>query len=158
MEMAKILCVLYDDPVDGYSAVIRARRDPENRTLSRRPDRRHSQSDRLCSRNPARQCVGRTGLAKIPRGFGHTFVVTRDKEGPNSVFERELPDADIVISQLFWPAYLTAEDREGAKTEVINSCTPASEPIPAVIASNSDYRNDLETHELFASDVMPRFA
>jgi formate dehydrogenase len=35
--------------------------------------------------------------------------VTSDKEGENSVFERELPDADIVISQPFWPAYLTAE-------------------------------------------------
>ena len=38
-----------------------------------------------------------------------TFVVTSDKEGENSRFERELPDADIVISQPFWPAYLTAE-------------------------------------------------
>ena len=27
----------------------------------------------------------------------------------DSVFERELPDADIVISQPFWPAYLTRE-------------------------------------------------
>ena len=32
-----------------------------------------------------------------------------DKDGANSVFERELTDADIVISQPFWPAYLTAE-------------------------------------------------
>jgi formate dehydrogenase len=40
---------------------------------------------------------------------GHKFVVTSDKDGPNSVFERELRDADIVISQPFWPAYLTAE-------------------------------------------------
>jgi formate dehydrogenase len=39
----------------------------------------------------------------------HRFVVTSDKDGPDSVFERELPDADIVISQPFWPAYLTAE-------------------------------------------------
>jgi hypothetical protein len=23
---------------------------------------------------------------------------------------------------------------------------------------NSDYRNDIETHELFASDIMPHFA
>jgi Lactate dehydrogenase and related dehydrogenases len=37
------------------------------------------------------------------------LVVTSDKEGPDSVFERELPDAEIVISQPFWPAYLTAE-------------------------------------------------
>jgi lactate dehydrogenase-like 2-hydroxyacid dehydrogenase len=35
--------------------------------------------------------------------------VTSDKDDPGSVFERELPDADIVISQPFWPAYLTAE-------------------------------------------------
>ena len=35
--------------------------------------------------------------------------MTSDKDGPDSVFERELPDADIVISQPFWPAYLTAE-------------------------------------------------
>ena len=35
--------------------------------------------------------------------------MTSDKDGPDSVFERELPDADVVISQPFWPAYLTAE-------------------------------------------------
>ena len=35
--------------------------------------------------------------------------MTSDKDGPDSVFEKELPDADIVISQPFWPAYLTAE-------------------------------------------------
>jgi formate dehydrogenase len=36
-------------------------------------------------------------------------VVTSDKEGADSEFDRELPDADVVISQPFWPAYLTAE-------------------------------------------------
>jgi formate dehydrogenase len=35
--------------------------------------------------------------------------VTPDKEGAGSVFESELPSADIVISQPFWPAYLTDE-------------------------------------------------
>ena len=35
--------------------------------------------------------------------------MTSDKDGPDSVFERELADAEIVISQPFWPAYLTAE-------------------------------------------------
>ena len=35
--------------------------------------------------------------------------MTSDKDGPKSVFEKELADADIVISQPFWPAYLTAE-------------------------------------------------
>jgi formate dehydrogenase len=37
------------------------------------------------------------------------LVVTSDKDGSHSAFERELGDADIVISQPFWPAYLTAE-------------------------------------------------
>jgi formate dehydrogenase len=55
------------------------------------------------------------GLRKYLESLGHTFVVTADKEGPNSVFERELPDADIVISQPFWPAYLTAERIARAK-------------------------------------------
>jgi formate dehydrogenase len=36
-------------------------------------------------------------------------VVTADKDGPDSLFEQELADAEIVISQPFWPAYLTAE-------------------------------------------------
>ena len=35
--------------------------------------------------------------------------MTSDKDGADSVFERELPEAEVVISQPFWPAYLTAE-------------------------------------------------
>src|ERR1700674_1872964 len=52
---------------------------------------------------------GELGLRKYLEGLGHTLVVTSDKDGPNSVLERELPDAEVVISQPFWPAYLTAE-------------------------------------------------
>jgi hypothetical protein len=47
---------------------------------------------------------GELGLRKYLELNGHTFVVTADKDGPGSVFERELPDADVVISQPFWPA------------------------------------------------------
>ena len=52
---------------------------------------------------------GELGLRKFLEARGHTLVVTSDKDGADSVFERELPDAEIVISQPFWPAYLTAE-------------------------------------------------
>jgi formate dehydrogenase len=52
---------------------------------------------------------GALGLRKFLEGLGHTLVVTSDKDGAGSVFERELPDADVVISQPFWPAYMTAE-------------------------------------------------
>jgi formate dehydrogenase len=43
-------------------------------------------------------------LRKFLEGRGHTLVVTSDKDGPNSVLEKELVDAHVVISQPFWPA------------------------------------------------------
>src|ERR1035438_4004189 len=58
---------------------------------------------------------GELGLRRYLESEGHTFVVTSDKDGPDSVFERELVDADVVISQPFWPAYLTAERIAKAK-------------------------------------------
>ncbi|BBX66320.1 formate dehydrogenase [Mycobacterium saskatchewanense] len=35
--------------------------------------------------------------------------MTSDKDGTNSEFDKHLADAEVVISQPFWPAYLTAE-------------------------------------------------
>jgi len=52
---------------------------------------------------------GELGLRRFLEDRGHRLIVTSDKEGPDSEFERELVDADVVISQPFWPAYLTAE-------------------------------------------------
>lgn len=49
------------------------------------------------------------GLRKFLEGNGHELVVTSDKDGPNSVFEKNLHDAEVVISQPFWPAYITRE-------------------------------------------------
>jgi len=40
---------------------------------------------------------------------GHTLVVTSDKDKAGSQLDKELVDAEIVISQPFWPAYITAE-------------------------------------------------
>ena len=53
--------------------------------------------------------TGELGLRRFLEEAGHTLVVTADKDGPGSVFEQELVDVDVVISQPFWPAYLTAE-------------------------------------------------
>ena len=52
---------------------------------------------------------GELGLRSFLEERGHRFIVTSDKDGPDSAFEQELPAADVVISQPFWPAYLTAE-------------------------------------------------
>jgi len=107
--MAKVLCVLYDDPVTGYPPKY-ARDDVPK--IDHYPGGQTTPSPKALDFTPGELlgCVsGGLGLRKFLEGAGHTFVVTSDKEGPNSVFERELPDADIVISQPFWPAYMTAE-------------------------------------------------
>ena len=63
---------------------------------------------------------GELGLRKFLEAAGHTLVVTSDKDGPDSVFERELIDTDVVISQPFWPAYLTADRiKKGRKLKLV---------------------------------------
>ncbi|KAF4511157.1 hypothetical protein G6O67_002978 [Ophiocordyceps sinensis] len=46
---------------------------------------------------------------------GHTLVTTADKDGENSKFDRELVDAEIIITTPFHPGYLTAERLAKAK-------------------------------------------
>src|SRR5436305_8897629 len=48
-------------------------------------------------------------MRKYLESNGRTLVVTSSKDGPDSVLEKELPDAEVISSQPFWPAYLTAE-------------------------------------------------
>ncbi|HWY01339.1 MAG TPA: NAD-dependent formate dehydrogenase [Mycobacterium sp.] len=107
--MAKCVMVLYPDPRDGYppkyarDSVPVIRNYPDGSTLPT-PSKIDFTPGELLG------CVsGALGLRKFFEEGGHELVVTSDKEGPDSEFERELPDADIVISQPFWPAYLTKE-------------------------------------------------
>jgi formate dehydrogenase len=113
--MAKILAVLYDDPVDGYPKTY-ARDDVPK--IDHYPDGQTVPNPQSIDFKPGQllgSVSGELGLRKYLEGQGHTLVVTSDKDGPNSVFERELPDADVVISQPFWPAYLTKERLAKAK-------------------------------------------
>ena len=113
--MAKVICVLYDDPVDGYPKSYPRDDLP---TVERYPGGQTLPTPKAIDFKPGAllgSVSGELGLRKYLESLGHTFVVTADKEGPNSVFERELPDAEIVISQPFWPAYLTAERIARAK-------------------------------------------
>jgi formate dehydrogenase len=107
--MAKCVMVLYPDPRDGYppkyarDSVPVIHNYPDGSTLPT-PSKIDFTPGELLG------CVsGALGLRKFFEEGGHELVVTSDKEGPDSEFERELPDADIVISQPFWPAYLTKE-------------------------------------------------
>src|SRR5467141_225742 len=107
--MATVLCVLYDDPKEGYptsyplSEIPRIERYPDGQTVPT-PKRIDFRPGQLLG-----SVSGELGLRKFLEALGHKLVVTADKDGPKSAFERELPDAEIVISQPFWPAYLTAE-------------------------------------------------
>lgn len=107
--MAKVVCVLYDDPVDGMPKSY-ARDDlpkidhyPGGQTLPTPKGIDFAPGTLLGS------VSGELGLRQYLESNGHSLVVTSSKDGPDSVLERELHDADVVISQPFWPAYLTAE-------------------------------------------------
>jgi formate dehydrogenase len=107
--MAKVLCVLYDDPVDGYPTSYARDRLP---VLERYPGGQSLPTPSAVDFIPGEllgSVSGALGLRSYLEGLGHEFVVTSDKDGRDSEFERHLPDAEIVISQPFWPAYLTAE-------------------------------------------------
>ncbi|KFF60694.1 formate dehydrogenase [Cryobacterium sp. MLB-32] len=107
--MAKIVCVLYPDPVNGFPP--RYARDsipvltgyPNGQTLPTPADIDFTPGELLGS------VSGELGLRAFLEARGHTLVVTSDKDGPDSVLDRELQDADVLISQPFWPAYLSAE-------------------------------------------------
>ncbi|KAE8884468.1 Formate dehydrogenase [Phytophthora fragariae] len=49
------------------------------------------------------------GLRQFLEARGHEYLVTSDKDGDHSEFAKNLHDADVVISQPFWPAYITRE-------------------------------------------------
>jgi len=107
--MAKIVCVLYDDPVDGYPKTYARDGLPK---LERYADGQTLPTPSAIDFTPGEllgSVSGELGLRKYLEGLGHELVVTSDKEGANSVFDQHLADAEIVISQPFWPAYLTAE-------------------------------------------------
>jgi formate dehydrogenase len=114
--MAKVLCVLYPDPVTGYPPKY-ARDDipvllryPNGQTIPSPKGPLGFKPGELVG------CVsGELGLRAYLEQNGHELVVTSDKDGVDSTFDRHLVDADVVISQPFWPAYLTAERFTKAK-------------------------------------------
>jgi formate dehydrogenase len=113
--VARILCVLYDDPANGQPHSYARDTIPR---IERYPGGQTAPTPRQIDFVPGEllgSVSGGLGLRKFLEQAGHTFIVTSDKEGPSSTFERELPRADVVISQPFWPAYLSAERIAKAK-------------------------------------------
>ena len=110
----KILCVLYDDPKTGMPEQYARDNLPK---LDKYPDGMTLPSPKAIDFNPGDLlgCVsGELGLRKFLEDAGHPLVVTSDKDGEGCEADRELVDADIVISQPFFPYYLTRKGMESA--------------------------------------------
>ena len=110
----KVLCILYDDPKGGMpesyplSDLPRIDKYPDGMSLPSPQGRDFTPGELL-------GCVsGELGLRKFLEDAGHTLVVTSDKDGEGCTADKELVDADIVISQPFWPYYVTREKMETA--------------------------------------------
>ncbi len=106
--MAKVVCVLYADPVTGYPKSYARDEIPK---LEHYPDGQTLPSPKGIDFKPGEllgSVSGELGLRKFLEANGHQLVVTSSKDGPDSVLEKELPVADIVISQPVWPSYMTA--------------------------------------------------
>ncbi len=107
--MATVLCVLYDDPADGYPDTYPREDIPR---IESYPDGQAAPTPEAIDFVPGQllgSVSGALGLRSYLEDAGHTLIVTSDKDGEDSEFERALPEAEVVISQPFWPAYLTAE-------------------------------------------------
>jgi formate dehydrogenase len=113
---AKVVCALYPDPQDGVW--------PPNYVRDSIP-KIEGYADGQTAPTPSGidftpgqllgSVSGKLGLSDYLTREGHEFVVTSDKDGAGCELERHLEDADVVISQPFYPAYLTAERIRSAK-------------------------------------------
>ena len=105
----KILAILYDDPKGGMPSKY-ARDDLPK--IEKYPDGMSLPTPKAVDFTPGELlgCVsGELGLRKFLEDAGHTLVVTSDKDGDGCQADKELVDADVVISQPFFPYYLTKE-------------------------------------------------
>ena len=105
----KILCILYDDPKGGMPNSYAVKDLPK---IHKYPDGMSLPSPKGRDFVPGELlgCVsGELGLRKFLESEGHELVVTSDKDAKGCKADQELVDADIVISQPFFPYYLTKE-------------------------------------------------
>ena len=110
----KIVCVLYEDPKEGMPKSYALDSIPQ---LKRYPDGTSLPTPKavdFVAGELLGGVSGELGLRKFLEERGHTFVVTSDKDAEGCEADRELVDADIVISQPFWPYYLTRKRMESA--------------------------------------------
>ena len=110
----KILCVLYDDPKEGMPKTYPIKELPK---LNKYPDGMSLPTPKGRDFIPGQLlgCVsGELGLRAFLEKNGHELIVTNSKDGDGCEADKHIVDADIVISQPFFPYYLTKERIEKA--------------------------------------------
>lgn len=113
---AKVVAVLYDDPKGGYPTSYPRDDVPK---ITSYPDQfgnpgqtapTPKNTDLIPTNGKLLGSVtGGLGIRDYLEKNGHELVVTSDKDGSGCELEKHLHDAEVVISQPFWPAYLTKE-------------------------------------------------
>eukprot|EP01094_Clydonella_sp_ATCC50884_P001127 TRINITY_DN1084_c0_g1_i1.p1 TRINITY_DN1084_c0_g1~~TRINITY_DN1084_c0_g1_i1.p1 ORF type:complete len:441 (+),score=146.86 TRINITY_DN1084_c0_g1_i1:40-1323(+) len=106
---AKVVVALYPDPETGYPPKYARSDIPKVESY---PDGQLAPTPKGIDFQPGEllgSVSGALGLRKWLESNGHELVVSTDKDGPGCEVERELESAEIVISQPFYPFYLTRE-------------------------------------------------
>ena len=91
--MATVLCVLYGDPADGYPHAYARDGIPK---IDSYYDGSSTPTPEAIDFTPGEllgSVSGELGLRSFLEERGHQLTVTSDKDGPDSVFERELAEA-----------------------------------------------------------------
>lgn len=112
--LAKVVVALYPDPVAGYPPKYCRDSIP---TIERYADGQTAPTPSGVDFTPGHllgSVSGELGLRKFLEDRGHTLVVTSDKDGDGCEMEKHLADAEIVISQPFYPFYVTRKRMEMA--------------------------------------------
>ncbi|KAJ9475150.1 Formate dehydrogenase 1 [Pseudozyma hubeiensis] len=91
------------------------------------------------------------GIADWLKQQGHEFIVTADKDSPDSEFRKHVKDAEIVITTPFHPAYLTAEVLESAKN--LKCCITAGVGSDHVDLDVANKKN-ISVYEVTGSNVV----
>jgi formate dehydrogenase len=107
--VARVLCILYDDPKEGHPLVYVRDGIPRIELYA---DGRITPSPAAIDFTPGElvgDVTGALGLRKFLVARGHSVTVLSDQDELASRFDQELSKAEIVISQACWPARLTAE-------------------------------------------------
>ena len=125
--MVKVVCVLYEDPKGGAPLTYARDTIPEIEDVDRLgyfylPRRTPAAVD-FRPGELLGSVSGELGLRKFLEDRGHQLVVTSSKDGPDSEFDHELHDADVVISQPCWPAYMT--EKRFARAPKLKLCITA---------------------------------